>query len=172
MKKVLLVCLSLGLCFNVWAEKDSTSNMTNNSFIGLWKKEKTIDPVDDSTLYRAYINSITDKTKYGKPITLVVECIDNKTFFYIDWQTFISTQEHDVTIRIDKEQAFKKKWIPSTNYIASFYKGSPIKLLKRIINAKKVIAKVEPHAESPLTVTFHVTGAENALMDIRKQCKW
>lgn len=165
MKKLVLVCLCLGVIGSAFGE-------TNTEPKGLWGNSVDSDPINDVKTYSAYLPSPTEKSRWGKPIYLAITCSNNVTKFYISWETFINTESHQVTIRLDDQKAFTRTWNPSNDNEASFYSGSPIPFLKKLINAKKMVARVSPYNENDITVTFNLTGINTALENIRKQCKW
>ncbi|AZS50639.1 hypothetical protein DM558_07535 [Entomomonas moraniae] len=103
---------------------------------------------------------------------LAITCSNNKTDLYIDWETFIGTSNHNVTVRIGDEKAFTKRWLISNDNTTSFYPSSPVAFLKKLSESKIMVARVSPYNDNDLTITFNLSGIDKALQEVRRECKW
>lgn len=154
-KKILLIFLC---SVSILAAADSSESN--------WFTLETKDEMDDSVKIMTIVHA------RSKPVTMVVECNKEQTFLYINWRKYINSDMHPIIVRLDKEKAFTKQWGISTNNRASFYPSSPIPLLRKMMRAKQLIARVSPYGSSDITATFNIKGADTAFQKISKQCKW
>lgn len=140
---------------------------TNN-----WQTETDIDPLTDEPIHYTMNLSETKHGMLGRPVALIVRCQKNKTELYINWDSFLGRDGVSVTYRVDKETAKTSQWSVSTGHEATFFPGSPIPLLKQISEAESFVASVTPYRDAPITAVFDISGAAEALVDIRRDCNW
>ena len=139
---------------------------------GKWWTQTNTDPLNDKAVHIAGLSAESGRGRFGDTIGMVIRCKDNKTEMYINWESFLGTDSARITHRVGKEQAITSSWSVSTDHKASFFPGSPVPTLKRMLTETSFVANVTPYSESPITATFDLTGIEGALADIRSGCSW
>lgn len=150
------------------APSETVTPPANN---GNWRTRTSTDPLTDKSIHSALLTADSGKGRYGDSITLVIRCQNNRTEAYIDWNTFLGSDDIIVTSRIDKSPAVTSRWGISTDHKASFM-PSAAAASKGFIGATSFVANLTPYSESPITAVFDITGAEQALADISKGCNW
>lgn len=138
---------------------------------GLWNTKTNTDPLTDSSIYLAFLTAEKGEGRFGEPITLMVRCQNNTTEAYINWNTFLGSDDISVTSRIDKNTAKTSTWSISTDHKASFMPNAAT-TLKGFYGATSYVANLTPYSESPITAIFNISGAEEALSDVNKGCNW
>ena len=137
---------------------------------GKWQTSKKQNPIDDSITATAVLAADSGNSRFGNPIALVVRCSSTGTVLYINWQDYLGSSA-DVTFRIGKAAAERREWQLSTDSQATFA-NNPIKKLKTMLEARKLVAQVTPYNESPVTAIFDLTGIKKAVGPIRETCAW
>ena len=147
------------------------------SDLGEWRVSQEVSPVDDSMTVLMKLNAEnrvdvkgwgSDYASYPK---LVIRCKENKTSVYINYDSFLSTDDMTVLTRFDKNPAKKHSWGVSTDYEAVFA-PSGVSWAKKIANASKLFVRLTPYGESPVSATFDLTGSEEAMRPLRATCGW
>nr|WP_223112626.1 type VI secretion system-associated protein TagO [Pseudomonas syringae] len=151
------------------AEK-TTPTKTEGS--GKWYTATKTDPLNDKPVYTAALGSEGGTGRSVESVVMLARCADGKTELFVNWSSFIGTDDTDVTYRIGKSKAITRSWQISTDNTSTFYPGSPIKAMKEMMESDKFIVNVTPYSESPVTAIFDISGAEAAFADIRKGCSW
>lgn len=162
-------------CFDALADKHGAAPATQPTTAagaGKWKTSTTTDPMTDKSVYVAKLSADSGRSQFGGAIGLTVRCRNNKTELYIDWQDFLGLDRTPVTYRVGKQAARTSDWPLSTDNKATFFPGSPVAVLKEIMQVDSLVANTTPYSESPVTAVFNTTGAASALADIRKGCNW
>lgn len=149
----------------------ATTKNTTTETKGGWVTATDFDPLTDKAVHRARLVAQVGRGRHGDEIVLRVRCSNGKTEAYIDWSTFLGSDDIEVTSRIDKAQPQKLKWSLSTDHKASFMPQSAMNL-KKFIGASTYIVNLTPYSENPITAIFDVSGADEAFKDIRQECKW
>lgn len=141
--------------------------------IGKWEISIDVSPIDDSqrVLLMVDANERVGRSFMASRPTLVMRCESNKTELFIDWGSFITTSTTAVTTRIDNEKAATNNWEMSSDNQASFAPNS-ISLVKKLTGKDTLLARITPYGENPYTVTFDITGLDNAIKPLREACNW
>jgi hypothetical protein len=133
-----------------------------------WSSHKTTSLIDDSLNISFYISS-----NESDNIDLSIRCQENETELYIDWDNFLSTSSINMLTRIDKQPADDNLWWnTSSDYKAVFYPGNDIEFIKSLFNHDVLLAKITPHGDNPITVTFDITELSPIIEPLRKACGW
>src|SRR5690606_7558704 len=160
-------------CYDDLASRHSlapSAKATTASGAGEWHTRTHTDPLTDKSVYTAVLLAASGKGRFGDPIVLMVRCADNKTEMYINWQSYLGRDRIRTTYRLGKDKAQTANWTTSTDHKAAFFPGTPIPMLKRLIETDSFVANVTPYSESPVSAVFNTEGAETALADIRTGC--
>ncbi|WP_187394897.1 type VI secretion system-associated protein TagO [Pigmentiphaga aceris] len=162
-------------CYDALATKNGLAPATKPTTVtgsGEWRTSTQTDPLTDKSVHVATLIADSGRGRFGEAIGLTVRCANNKTELYINWNSYLGLESIFTTYRVDKDAAAKSTWTISTDHKAAFFPGSPVTVLKRLVTSQSFVANVTPYGENPVTATFKTAGAETALADIRKGCKW
>lgn len=163
-------------CYDNLAKSEdlTTTSSTQKSATSKWILRTTTDPLTDKSIYLASLIADEGKGRYGDPIIMSVRCQDNTTEMYIGWGSYLGRDDISTTYRVGKKPAATSRWQLSTDSKAAFFPGTPIPTLKQFIESDEpsFVANVTPYNENPVTAIFDISGAEEALSDIRNGCGW
>lgn len=76
-----------------------------------------------------------------------------------------------VTLRYDKEKAFKLKMSKSTNGEALFC-PNPISNIKKMMKHQTLLFQFTPYNSNYTMTTFNISGLTEAIKPLRENCKW
>lgn len=76
-----------------------------------------------------------------------------------------------VTLRFDKDPAFKASASKSTDGEALFFDRS-VALIKQMMKYETLLFQFVPFNSSPVMTTFDIRGVTEAVQRLRKECKW
>ena len=140
---------------------------------GKWDVSITTSEIDDSQ--KVILSLSSDNTIYSSYRTerpsLYLRCAENKTEAYIAWGVFLGSDNTKVLLRYDKEKAKTRRWGLSTDHKATFVRGN-IPFIKKLLKHKKLLLRVTPYSDSPVTATFDLRGLNEAIKPLRKACHW
>ena len=162
-------------CYDSIAMKkeDEKSENAENEKRENWITYEDVNKMDDSkiiTLVTRSKEEIYNGTSTVSP-RLYIRCRKNKTDAFIVWDSFITDSESTTTVRLDNEKAKKVYGNPSTDNDAVFF-NSPINFIKSLYGHKRLLAQVTPYRKFPITAEFDITGIEEAIEPICKECGW
>lgn len=161
-------------CFDAFAKANdlapSTVETTKNAE-GKWRTSSDKDPLTDKLIHFAMLEADEGTGRFGGRIGLIVRCKSGRTEAFVNWNTFLGSDGLNVTSRIDKAPASTSYWSISTDHKASFM-PQQVATLKKFEGASSYAVHLTPYSESPITAIFDITGANEALKDIRRDCKW
>jgi len=139
---------------------------------GNWRVREIVNPINNTKITIMSLSAESGKSKEGIVPDLVIRCIGNKIDFYINWNDFLSTSNIDVLTKIGDEKAETMKWRPSPCRKKSFYLGSPVNFVERMLEDNKFFAQVTPHGESQITAVFNTSGIKNVIKPLQENCGW
>ena len=140
---------------------------------GLWQVTSERSKLDGSTTsVTALLPAIGPVSIGSKSVVprAIARCQEGDLDFYISWGGVIGSTDHEVTIRLDAEDARVGSWPVSTDHTATFYTGDTKALLDGLARAKKLVGRTTPQGESAVMATFNVSGFANVVPDILKTC--
>lgn len=161
-------------CYDEFASEHGQVAISKHTDIankGKWQIGSDVDPLTDKTVLHAQLIAESGKRKYGDEIVLTVRCKNGETEAYINWSSFLGSDDIVVTSRIDKAKAQDLSWTISTDHTASFMPQAVI-TLNNLIGASSYVVNLTPYSDNPITAIFDVSGAGEAFKDIRQACKW
>jgi len=165
-------------CYDGIAEKHGLSGPqsepTGITDSGKWSVSSKTNPVDDSRTVTLYLVADSGKSKWGRPVSMILRCKSNKTELYINWNDYLGSSAHVLT-RIGTSPAETESWSLSTDSQSTFLPGRSIKKLdfiEAMMRTNKFVAQVTPYNESPVTAIFDTTGLRIALKPLRETCGW
>lgn len=145
-----------------------------------WNVKTVVSPIDDTQNVYLKLNSnepIVGKYGGAGPATMFIQCRENVTIFYVNFNNhFMADIQSYGTIiyRLDKARSKQKKMRKSTdNSALGLWSGnSSIPFIQAMFNHDKILIRATPYSESPITVTFSISGIETAIKPLRKSCSW
>lgn len=158
------------------AEPTAADQPKNSTAWGVSVKKS---PMDDST--NVFLTALSEEDLPGRlggpgpKAYLLVRCMERVTSYYIVWgDTFIGSDSTRVQYRLDDEKPKTEGVSISTDHKATghFSGGRAIPFIKEMFGKKKLLVRVTPYSESPIAVTFDITGLEGAIKPLRQACKW
>ena len=142
--------------------------------VGLWQvaseRSKIDGPITSVTALLPALGPVLIGSKSVVP-RAIARCQDGDLDFYISWGGVIGSTDHEVTIRLDAEDARVGSWSVSTDHMATFYTGDSKALLEGLAKAKKIVVGTTPQGEKAVMATFNVSGFSNVVPDILKTCE-
>ena len=129
---------------------------------------------------------------YGDPIALGIRCKSGVTDVLIAWESFLGTDKTTVTHRVGEAPAQTIEWGISTDHTITVYPirrsvpvppgwgmteipgTHPLEFILELLEADipRLVVRVVPYGESPITAIFDLTGMENAVEGVRAACGW
>lgn len=168
-------------CYDELAKKRGAISITKSETIpgvGKWTVNTKTSPIDDSSNVFVFLNAEQPIKGWISEITptLIMRCAENKTEIFIRTGVqadveYGSTGMATVTLRFDKEKAFKVKAHKSTDNKALFFQ-KPISFIKQMIEHEKMLFQFVPFNSSPTYTTFEISGGKKAVQPLREECGW
>lgn len=145
-----------------------------------WEVRETVSKIDDSKTIVLHATSKEVVAKqYGGHDTadLYIRCAEGATslYFVLADNFLADTEEYgQVTYRVDNQKARTYSFSSSTDNKALGQWGGQyaIPVVKHLFDAQQVVVRITPYNESPVTVTFPVTGLRQAIAPLQLACKW
>jgi type VI secretion system protein VasI len=141
---------------------------------GKWNVRVETSPINDSkNVYLSLTSNESIPSMIGttQPV-LLARCKENSTDVFVNWDVYLGMEETDVLSRLDSEPAKTENWSISTDYKATFYGGSDIAFLKQLMNHEKLLLQVTPYGESPVMISFSLSGLPEAIRPLQDACGW
>ena len=148
---------------------------------GAWvvRSEKSVltDRIEVFMSVRSDENVVCGWNK-GARVNLTLRCMDNTTALIFDTGCHMTSSEYnshgDVTYRIDAEKARSVSMVESTDNrsLGLWSGGKAIPMIKQMLGKSRVVARMTPYGENPITATFPVSGLEDAIKPLRQACDW
>ncbi len=168
------------LCYDL-IFKMTTETQPPGDTPGAWRMSTDVSKIDDSK--SVFLSVEAEETvncgwNRGGPITLLVRCKENTTaLVFLTGCHMTSSTYNDnghVTIRLDDEKAQTLRMEESTNNrsLGLWSGGRSIPVIKQMFGKKQMIARMRPFNENAFTVTFNISGLEEASKPLRNACGW
>lgn len=153
---------------------------STNSLIGKWTVHEDSSKLDDSKSVTLSVDSdepVRGRFGGSEAGTLIVRCKENTTSLYIIWAgNFMSDLQGRgrVDYRIDTQPARHAGMDASTDNMALglWNGGASIPLINKLMDANKFYVRATPFNESPVEMTFTVTGLKDAAVPLKTACGW
>lgn len=109
--------------------------------------------------------------------TLLIRCQENTTSLFFTWAgNFMSDLQGRgrVDYRIDDTPASRINTDVSTDNTALglWSGGTAIPFIKRLIGANTLYVRATPFSDSPVEMTFNISGLDQAIIPLKDACKW
>ncbi len=135
-----------------------------------WNLTENNDPITQSRDLMLSKVALGEDPEDGR--VLIIACKKNRTQMYITRSEFLGIDAVKVETRLETESMQVRDWPLSSDQTATFYPGSPISFIKRMIGSSDLYARTTPYAENPRLVMFDVSGLDEAIGPIREECGW
>ena len=117
--------------------------------------------------------------KFQKQVhpSLIIRCERNVTSTYVVFDGLFMSDisgNGQVTFRLNKEKPFVQSLAVSGDHqaLGLWYGQTAIPFLKRIMTGDTLLVQATPHSDSPIIVTFDISGLDKQIEPLRKACKW
>lgn len=110
--------------------------------------------------------------------SLYLRCMENTTSLFFATQCHLTSSKYNdyghVDIRLDNDKAFTSRMNESTDNraLGLWSGGVSIPVIKKMFGKKRLIARMTPYSESPITMEMDITGLEIAIDPLREACGW
>ena len=132
---------------------------------GSWMVSEERDPMDDSREVTAILQSHD-----ADDVALVAGCTDNRTSVMVYWDDYLgSSRAIPVTHRFPPAPAQRSNWFGNSN---TTFKMNAIPMLREAVSNPELIVRVTPYSGGPVTATFNLTGAREAIGKVANACGW
>jgi hypothetical protein len=144
----------------------------NQKKFGKWTLEVNKNPIDDSKTVIGILAAKDGKSKWGRPISLILRCQSKQTDAYITWGSYLGDDSPEVLVRIGDAEAVTERWGASTDKTATFYISDVIGFVKSLEKNKKFVIQITPYMESPITAVFDLSGIDKVTKALKETCEW
>ncbi|MBI6628348.1 type VI secretion system-associated protein TagO [Pontibaca salina] len=136
--------------------------------------------LDDSTTVVMAVdsdNSITQQLGGSSAGNLIIRCQENTTSIYLTWGGHFMADiqgKGRVDYRIDDRKAARSSMRASTdNKALGLWNGaSSIPFIKAMFGGVSLYVRATPFSESPVEMTFNISGLEEEIAPLREACNW
>lgn len=136
-----------------------------NSDKSNWLINNSVDPITDKTNYMLFNTASDDPDS-----SLAITCKNNETDLVISVKEYLDGETVKITTRIDKLEPIKSYWAVSVSGAIAFNQ-KPVPFIKNMFGGDKMVFQVSAYSKIK-TVTFNISGLEEAIKDLRKECNW
>lgn len=146
-----------------------------------WNVRESTSKMDDSKSVVLHVESTeTVSGRFGGvgvTADLYLRCSENATSaYFVLGDNFLADTEGygRVTYRLDSQKPKTASMDASTDNkaLGLWSGGVAIPFIKGIYGRDAMTVRITPYNESPVTVTFPVSGLEEAITPLRKACRW
>ncbi|TBF97416.1 type VI secretion system-associated protein TagO [Rhizobium leguminosarum] len=142
-----------------------------SSAVSKWIVENEKSKMDDSDIFNISVTADTDGA------LLNIRCEEKVTSLYFTLGgTFMADIENygRIRYRLDAEKTKSKSFVISTDNeaLGLWSGGSAIPFVKQLLGHKTLTAEITGYNESTSTVEFDLTGIDEQIRPLRKQCGW
>lgn len=145
-----------------------------------WEVSETVSKIDDSKtiVLHATSKEVVEKQYGGRDTAdLYIRCAEGATslYFVLAGNFLADSEEYgQVTYRVDNQKARTYSFSSSTDNKALGQWGGQyaIPVVKHLFDAQQVVVRITPYNESPVMVTFPISGLRQAIAPLQLACKW
>ncbi|RWR08500.1 type VI secretion system-associated protein TagO [Paenirhodobacter populi] len=159
------------------------SDVTKETGQGNWEVRTQTSVMNDQTDYFMRVESqdpIVCRSYAGQERpALLLRCMENTTAILLSTSScHLTSSEYndygDIQYRIDDLPARTKGFTESTSNdtLGLWSGGAAIPFIKSLFGHKQLIMRFTPFNESPKTVTFDISGIDEAVKPLRDACNW
>ncbi|MFJ2687400.1 type VI secretion system-associated protein TagO [Pseudomonas sp. NPDC087342] len=145
-----------------------------------WEVSETFSKIDDSktiVLHSTSKEVVANQYGGGDTADFYIRCAEGATslYFVLAGNFLADSEEYgQVTYRVDNQKARTYSFSSSTDNKALGQWGGQyaIPVVKQLFDAQQLVVRITPYNESPVTVTFPVSGLRQAIAPLQLACKW
>ena len=156
------------ICYDMLASSVIKQNKKLES-IGKWNISLKKLPHTNEKKVILSLNADIGHGKWNKPVTLKIECINNKRLLYIDWKDYI--QSSPIKLKIDNRFYNRKRWKILRDGKLTKYSGKDEVLIKRLEKANKLSATATTIHSRKIHAIFDVSALNTVYGSIKDLCK-
>ncbi len=143
-------------------EERVEANASTDADTGDWLAERSADPLTDETQVFFVLMAAGGESRGSRNPALVVRQSGTQLEVFINWNDYLADDRQLVTHRLDDTDPVTLRWYVSTDNTASFYPSDKRELVRKMLDAERLVARTTPYNDSPVTVTFELKGFEVA----------
>ena len=130
-----------------------------------WKLRTDTSPIDDS---KSYFLSRDAEEPIGSGFmrstpTLIIRHKEGDLEVYITFGKYLGSDKSTVTVRLGSSPATQSEWGLSTDGRAIFYPGDDASFVRQLMANDRLVVRLTPFGESPVTATFILDGLREAI---------
>lgn len=145
-----------------------------------WSVRTDVSPLDDSkSVYLTVTSTSPIMGRYGRleTGTLFIRCFENTTSLFTVWGGHFMSDNRGggrVDYRIDDNSAAHVSMQESSDNeaLGLWNGGASIPFIKRLFGGETIFMRASPFNESPVEMTFNISGLEEAIEPLREACGW
>ncbi|NVJ95661.1 MAG: hypothetical protein HWD91_08745 [Marivivens sp.] len=145
-----------------------------------WSVTTDVSPLDDSkSVYLSVTSASPIMGRYGRleTGTLYIRCFENTTSLFTVWGGHFMSDNRGggrVDYRIDDNPAAHVSMQESSDNeaLGLWNGGVSIPFIKRLFGGETIFMRASPFNESPVEMTFNISGLEQAIEPLREACRW
>lgn len=142
---------------------------------GAWRVNAIArDPLTDAEMASAFLEAASGTSEYGESPLLFIGCRDGDTDLAIDWQQFVDSDSHVVSVRVGSGAVQTEDWTEGSDGSATFYPSylGVEGFIVSMFGQTELIARTTPYLSIPITAEFRIAGIESAVVNVRQLCGW
>lgn len=138
-----------------------------------WRLKTETSPIDDSTTYilRRDAEEEVGTGIFASTPTLLIRHKEGELELYITVGQFLGMDKTLVTCRLGTSPAQDSEWSLSTDGKAIFYPGNVDAFVRQLMANDKMVIRLTPYGESPITTTFILSGLTDAIEPMKALIK-
>ena len=111
-------------------------------------------------------------------VQLHVRCVENRTAILFATPCHMTSSDYNdyghVEVRLDRDKAMTWRMDESTNNraLGLWNGGQSIPQIKKMFGKSRMIARMTPFNQNAFTVSFDISGLEEAMGPLREACHW
>lgn len=140
-----------------------------------WQLEPAADGNAAYSLQQVSASGVRNESASGEVLpVLSFHCSpqEQQVMASIDWQRFISSFSTEVGFKVDDGRFTWLKWKidPSEKITLSPSADDTGKLLAALASGERLLVEISPYSESPVTASFALSGLQDGLLALKKEC--
>ncbi len=167
------LCAATIIAVSVWPTSASpqrpTASAVSSAEKARWQLQTDISPIDDSKTYflsKDAEEAIGTGFMRSTP-TLFIRYKERKLDVYITFGTYLGSDTVPVTLRLGQSPAKQENWGLSTDGRAIFCPSDDRAFVQELLKNDRLVIRLTPFGESPVTSTFDLTGLSEAIQPMR-----
>ena len=138
-----------------------------------WILKTETSPIDDSRTYilRRDAEEEIGRGFFASTPTLIIRHKEGSLELYITIGQYLGSDGTLVTSRLGSSPAQESEWSTSTDGKAIFYPSNVDAFVRQLMENNKLVIRVTPYGESPVTTSFNLSGLTKAIEPMKNLIK-